>query len=110
MSRGKPGAGPSKGGGPALTNSALTNPVLTNPDAARDVRLMMRHFGVDPQQVALAAPAAALHAEHACACCRTVARCHEWLANGRTGDEPADFCPNAATFEALAKLAPARQR
>lgn len=100
MSYAKPGTGPSEGGGPALTN----------PDAARDVRLMMRHFGVDPEHVALGAPTAARHAEQACACCRTVARCHEWLANGRTGDEPAEFCPNAATFEALAKLPSARSR
>ena len=93
--------------GPARTNPARANPARTNPDSARDVRLMMRHFGVDPDRLARTAPTAARHAEQACACCLTVARCHAWLKNGRTGDEPAEFCPNAHTFEALAKAAPA---
>lgn len=85
-------------------------PAHTNPDSSRDVRLMMRHFGVDAEDLARSAPTAARNAEQACACCRTVARCHDWLANGRTGDEPAEFCPNAFTFEALAKLAPGYRR
>lgn len=78
----------------------------TNPDSARDVRLMMRHFGADPDVVAERSPEAARNAEQACACCQTVARCHAWLANGRTGDEPEAFCPNVPTFEALARLGP----
>ncbi len=79
----------------------------TNPDSARDFRQMMRHVGADPQAAAELAPDAVRNAENACACCRTVARCHEWLARGRTGDTPEAFCPNVPTFEALARLVPA---
>ena len=82
--------------------------VLTNPYSARDFKAMMRHVGADPERAAVLAPEAVRHAENACACCRTVARCHEWLARGRTGDEPGSFCPNVPTFEALAHLVPAK--
>lgn len=80
---------------------------LTNPDSERDFRLMMRHVGADPVAAAERAPEAVRHAANACACCRTVARCHEWLARGRTGDRAESFCPNVPVFEALAHLAPA---
>jgi hypothetical protein len=79
-------------------------PVLTNRDSARDVRAMMAHVGVDPDLVAAMAPQAARYAERACASCRTVARCHAWMDNGRTGDEPGLFCSNFSTFRALARL------
>lgn len=81
-------------------------PDLTNPDAARDVRLMMRHFGVDPEAAAEAAPAAVHKAERACARCPAVGRCHDWLAGDRAADVPGEFCPNTSTFEALTRLVP----
>lgn len=81
----------------------------TNPDSARDVRLMMEHLGADPEQVEAVAPEAMRHAEQACACCPSVARCHRWLEAGGAGDEPEAFCPNVPTFEALAHLAPVKR-
>lgn len=92
----------------AVDKLADERSALTNPDSARDFRVMMRHVGADPERAAVLAPEAVRHAENACACCRTVARCHAWLANGRTGDRPEAFCPNVPTFEALAHLAPSK--
>ena len=76
---------------------------VRNRDGERDVQRMMAHFGLDPKTIPLACRPALQDVRRTCACCTTVARCHDWFENGRRRDAARLFCPNADTFDAMAR-------
>jgi len=64
---------------------------------------MMRRFGVTERQDYAYLEGAKLHTAAArCIHCSDVERCKSWMEQTTGTEGAADFCPNAATFEALA--------
>ncbi len=61
---------------------------------------MLRIHGLTPEQLRLEAPVELLAAETSCGTCAETARCRRFLASANQ-DQPADFCPNTETFEAV---------
>jgi hypothetical protein len=66
-----------------------------------DMAEMIRRFGLDPARLREVASLELLAAETRCASCRDVDRCHGYLDGA--ADRPEDFCPNAASFDELAR-------
>jgi hypothetical protein len=69
-----------------------------------DMGAMLRRHGLDLATLREAAPLEALAAATCCGACGELERCRSFLAGA--ADRPAEFCPNAATFVALAPPRP----
>jgi hypothetical protein len=71
--------------------------------AARgDMSRMMRHFGIEPDQVPPQFRDRLRDAERTCAQCVTIGRCQRWSYRQATEDAPRQFCPNAQLFDEIA--------
>ena len=68
----------------------------------RRMRSMLERCGLDPELIAKGDTHAIMReVRRRCRTCQTEAVCERWLAGKETGEN--SFCPNAETFEILAK-------
>jgi hypothetical protein len=93
-------------GGPLAKRIQALGPDAAVADAASwrvraDMDAMLTRFGLDPTQTRDMAALEIMAAEACCASCREADRCHGYL--GGAPDRPQAFCPNAATFDELAR-------
>jgi hypothetical protein len=88
---------------------ALAEAVLARADAASarvaargDMSCMMRHFGIEPDQIPPQFRDRLRDAQRTCAQCVTIGRCQHWTYRQPTEDAPRRFCPNAELFDEIA--------
>jgi hypothetical protein len=91
------------------TVHALAEAVLSRADAASaraaargDMARMMRHFGIEPDQVPPQFWERLRSAESTCTQCASIGRCQRWSYRQPTEDAPRLFCPNAELFDEIA--------
>lgn len=67
---------------------------------------MMATFGLDAETIRTDMPAVLRDVEISCSRCNAKGRCNRELDAGTAAQNAPDFCPNVATFEAIARSRP----
>lgn len=97
-----PGLAKQVAGELGITLANLRDVVASGAEARPLMQRMMAEYGIDPEKLGRDDPALARDIAFACSRCRSKGRCERELDASAAHEHAGEFCPNAATFEALA--------
>lgn len=86
-----------------LTRDEMETMIKNSPRSRALQQAMLKRLGLE-QRVASLTPDVARSIERRCATCSQQAECGDWVAHAQASDGYPRFCPNAETFEAVARL------
>jgi hypothetical protein len=75
--------------------------IAAGPHSADEMPRMLQSLGIDMEDLVRTEPLMVRDMQRVCALCKDKAHCHSELAAGTAAEHFHDYCPNAATIDAL---------
>jgi len=85
-----------------LTRNEMETLIRNAPRSRTLQQAMLKRLGLE-QRIASLAPDVSRSIERRCATCSQQAECEDWIAHAQPSDGYPRFCPNAETFDAVAR-------